>query len=80
MARRFAAPGHLVDMARSGHHTDRVMEQTIRFTEVDGCRLAYATVGEGPPLVFAGRWVTHLEEEWEIPEARRFFEDHGGRL
>ena len=75
MARRFAAPGHLVDMARSGHHTDRVMEQTIRFTEVDGCRLAYATVGEGPPLVFAGRWVTHLEEEWELPEARRFFEE-----
>ena len=51
------------------------MEQTIRFTEVDGARLAYATVGEGPPLVFGGRWVTHLEEEWELTEARLFFEE-----
>jgi pimeloyl-ACP methyl ester carboxylesterase/DNA-binding CsgD family transcriptional regulator len=50
------------------------MEQEIRFCEVDGRRLAYATVGEGPLLVFSARWVTHLEEEWELPEVRRFFE------
>ena len=51
------------------------MEQEIRFCEVDGSRLAYATVGEGPPLVFAGRWVTHLEDEWDEPAARSFFEE-----
>ena len=51
------------------------MEQTIRFTELDGRRIAYATVGEGPPLVFGGRFVTHLEEEWDDPRARSFFED-----
>ncbi len=51
------------------------MEQEIRFCEVDGRRLAYATVGEGPPLVFGGRWVTHLEEEWALPGARRFYEE-----
>jgi pimeloyl-ACP methyl ester carboxylesterase/DNA-binding CsgD family transcriptional regulator len=62
-------------MARSGHHHDRVMEQAIRFTELDGRRIAYATVGEGPPLVFGGRWVTHLEEEWDDPHARAFFEE-----
>lgn len=51
------------------------MEQAVQFTEVDGRRIAYATVGEGPPLVFGGRWVTHLELEWEDPRARSFFEE-----
>jgi pimeloyl-ACP methyl ester carboxylesterase/DNA-binding CsgD family transcriptional regulator len=51
------------------------VEQDIRFCELDGRRIAYATVGEGPSLVFGGRWVTHLEEEWESPEARGFFEE-----
>ena len=50
------------------------MEQDIRFCEVEGRRLAYATLGDGPLLVFSARWVTHLEDEWELPEARRFFE------
>ena len=48
------------------------MEQEIRFCEVDGRRLAYATIGEGPLLVFGGRWVSHLEEEWlELPGCAR---------
>ena len=51
------------------------MEQDIRFCALDGRRVAYATVGEGPTLVFGGRWVTHLEEEWQDAHARRFFED-----
>jgi pimeloyl-ACP methyl ester carboxylesterase/DNA-binding CsgD family transcriptional regulator len=50
------------------------MEQDIRFCELDGRRIAYATVGEGPLLLFAARWVSHLEEEWEDPQARAFFE------
>ena len=51
------------------------MEQAIQFAELDGRRIAYATVGDGPPLVFGGRWVTHLEEEWDDPRARGLFED-----
>ena len=51
------------------------MEQDIRFCELDGRRIAYATVGEGPLILFAGRWVTHLEEEWDDPGARSFFEE-----
>ena len=51
------------------------MEQDIRFCELDGRRIAYATVGEGPLLLFGGRWVSHLEEEWAEPRARSFFED-----
>ena len=50
------------------------MEQEIRFCEIDGRRLAYGTVGEGPLLVFSARWITHLEDEWELPEVRRFYE------
>jgi pimeloyl-ACP methyl ester carboxylesterase len=51
------------------------MEQDIRFCELDGKRIAYATVGEGPLLLFGGRWVTHLEEEWDDPRTRAFFEE-----
>ena len=42
------------------------MEQDIRFcTTSDGVRLAYATVGEGPPVVRVLGWFTHLEMEWQ---------------
>lgn len=51
------------------------MEQDIRFCELDDRRLAYATVGEGPLLVFGGRWLTHLEHEWQDMHARAFFEE-----
>jgi pimeloyl-ACP methyl ester carboxylesterase len=51
------------------------MEQEIRFCELDGRRIAFATVGEGPLLLFSARWVSHLEEEWEDPDARSFFEE-----
>jgi pimeloyl-ACP methyl ester carboxylesterase len=52
------------------------MEQDIRFCRVDGRRVAYATVGEGPLLVFGGgRWVSHLEEDWDDPRYRAFVEE-----
>ena len=51
------------------------MDQDIRFCELDGQRIAYATVGEGPVLLFGGRWVSHLEEEWAHPRARSFYEE-----
>jgi pimeloyl-ACP methyl ester carboxylesterase/DNA-binding CsgD family transcriptional regulator len=51
------------------------MEQDLRFCELDGKRIAYASVGEGPLLLFGGRWVTHLEEEWDDPRTRAFFEE-----
>jgi class 3 adenylate cyclase len=47
------------------------MEQQIRFcTASDGVRIAYATVGEGPPLVWVSGWVSHLELFWEHPPYR----------
>lgn len=43
------------------------MEQEIRFcTTSDGVRIAYATVGEGPSVVRAFGWFTHLEFEWGV--------------
>lgn len=40
----------------------------IRFTKArDGTQLAYALYGEGPPLVWAAHWLTHLELDWESP-------------
>ena len=44
------------------------MEQEIRFcTTSDGVRIAYATGGQGPPLVRVLGWFTHLEFESENP-------------
>jgi pimeloyl-ACP methyl ester carboxylesterase/DNA-binding CsgD family transcriptional regulator len=49
------------------------MEQDIRFIDFEGQRLAYATYGEGPPMVIGPRWVSHLEEEWSDPNQRAFY-------
>ena len=48
------------------------MDQQIRFCEVDGHRVAYATFGDGPPLVLPAYWGSHLELEWTFPEYRAF--------
>jgi pimeloyl-ACP methyl ester carboxylesterase/DNA-binding CsgD family transcriptional regulator len=40
--------------------------QRVRFcTAPDGTRLAYETIGSGPPLVRAAYWLTHLELDWQ---------------
>jgi pimeloyl-ACP methyl ester carboxylesterase/DNA-binding CsgD family transcriptional regulator len=42
--------------------------QQIRFcTAPDGVRIAYAVTGEGPPLVKAANWLSHLEFDWTSP-------------
>ena len=49
------------------------MEQQIRFcTTSDGVRIAYATVGEGPPLLWAysGAQVTLYSRSGVMPEPR----------
>jgi len=51
------------------------MEQQIRFcTSSDGTRIAYATVGQGSPVVRIRPWFTHLEFEWENPMWRSSIE------
>jgi class 3 adenylate cyclase/pimeloyl-ACP methyl ester carboxylesterase len=39
----------------------------------DGVRLAYATVGSGPPLVKTANWMNHVEYDWESPLMRHFY-------
>src|SRR3972149_10670560 len=52
------------------------MEQQIRFCKTsDGVRIAYATVGEGQPLVKAANWLSHLEFDWRSPVWRHWLEE-----
>ncbi|MFF7980141.1 alpha/beta fold hydrolase [Streptomyces sp. NPDC007901] len=42
--------------------------QTIRFCRAgDGTRIAYASIGSGPPLLKAANWMSHLDLEWTTP-------------
>jgi pimeloyl-ACP methyl ester carboxylesterase/DNA-binding winged helix-turn-helix (wHTH) protein len=72
---RFAAP---VDAALplSGASVASIAKerQEIRYcTTSDGVRLAYATTGNGPPLVKASNWLTHLDFEWGSPIWRHWY-------
>jgi pimeloyl-ACP methyl ester carboxylesterase/DNA-binding CsgD family transcriptional regulator len=52
------------------------MRPQVRFcTASDGVRLAYAISGNGPPLVRAPHWFTHLEHDWTNPAIRPWVED-----
>lgn len=57
-------------------HHDR-----IRFcTSPDGTRIAYALTGQGPPLVKAANWLTHIEFDWDSIVWRHWFAElSGGR-
>ncbi len=56
------------------------MEQQIRFcASADGTRIAYADLGEGPPLVAVFSWATNLEMDWERPESRAWLERVAGQ-
>lgn len=51
------------------------LKQKIRLcTAHDGVRLAYATSGNGPPLVKVGNWLTHLEFDLHSPVWGYFLE------
>jgi class 3 adenylate cyclase/pimeloyl-ACP methyl ester carboxylesterase len=57
------------------------LKQEIRYCRApDGVRLAYATVGFGPPMLKSAHWLGHLEYDWEFPIYRRLLlglaEDH----
>jgi pimeloyl-ACP methyl ester carboxylesterase len=51
------------------------MEQEIRFCKAaDGARIAYSTMGQGPPLVVVPGWISHLQLGWEHPAAQPYLE------
>ena len=49
------------------------MEQRIASVRLaDGTSVAYARVGTGPPMLFLGGWLSHLELSWNLPAERAF--------
>lgn len=51
----------------------QITAQKVRFCEAeDGVRIAYAAIGDGPPLVKPANWMTHLEYDWESPVWRHW--------
>ena len=57
------------------------VEQRIKFcTAPDGVTIAYAVVGDGPPLLKSPNWMNHLEYDWQSPVwrhlLRAFAADH----
>ena len=49
------------------------MKQRIKkVTSNDGTQLAYAKIGDGPPLVKTATYITHLKHDWENPTWRPF--------
>ncbi len=62
------APGAREAATNPPAAASRSARQEIRFcTAKDGVRIAYATVGAGPPLVKAANWLSHLEYDWQSP-------------
>jgi pimeloyl-ACP methyl ester carboxylesterase/DNA-binding SARP family transcriptional activator len=52
------------------------LEQQIRFCRTrDDVTLAYAGSGDGPPLVKAANWLTHLDYDWHSPVWRHWMVD-----
>jgi pimeloyl-ACP methyl ester carboxylesterase/DNA-binding CsgD family transcriptional regulator len=56
------------------------LRQHVRYLKAsDGTRLAWAESGDGPLVVKAANWLTHLEYEWESPVWKhwlQFFSAH----
>jgi pimeloyl-ACP methyl ester carboxylesterase/DNA-binding CsgD family transcriptional regulator len=50
----------------------RSVEQRVRFTSVNGRRVAWATAGSGPAVVVGGWWCSHLELDWRNAQFQRF--------
>ena len=72
---RFVAPVEEVpgDAERPHLAVPPDLRQDIHFcTASDGTRIAYATVGTGPPLVRAAHWITHLDYDWQSPVWRHW--------
>jgi class 3 adenylate cyclase/pimeloyl-ACP methyl ester carboxylesterase len=52
------------------------LTQEIRFcTARDGVQLAYSMIGQGPPLMKTGNWMTHLEFDLESPIWRHLYRE-----
>jgi pimeloyl-ACP methyl ester carboxylesterase/DNA-binding winged helix-turn-helix (wHTH) protein len=58
--------------------TSSTSVQKVRYCHApDGTRIAFAVSGNGPPLVRAGHWLTHLEHDWRSPIWRPLLNELG---
>ena len=47
---------------------EAALHQRVQFaTARDGAQIAWATVGQGPPVLKAPNWLNHIEYEWRNP-------------
>ncbi|WP_417622123.1 alpha/beta fold hydrolase [Parasphingorhabdus sp.] len=54
--------------SRSAQSDKMLEKQTIQFCRSeDDVTIAFAEVGQGPPLVKAANWLSHLELDWNTP-------------
>jgi class 3 adenylate cyclase/pimeloyl-ACP methyl ester carboxylesterase len=54
------------------------MAPVTQYTDSDGASIAYQVIGEGPlDLLFLPGWISQVEQIWELPALRRFFERLG---
>ncbi len=48
--------------------SEAASHQRVRFAKApDGVQIAWASIGEGPPVLKAPNWLNHLEYEWRSP-------------
>jgi DNA-binding SARP family transcriptional activator/alpha-beta hydrolase superfamily lysophospholipase len=74
-SRTLSSPGPTAGASSSEapSSSEQQFSQAIRFCHTpDGVRLAYATVGQGPVLVKAANWLSHLEFDWTSPVWRHW--------
>jgi len=51
-----------------------IIDRQIRFcTTVDGVRIAYSSVGQGPAIIIVPGWISHLQLSVELPAFRAFW-------
>ena len=65
------------DTPTEPHKAEQVaLQQRVRFaTAPDGTQIAWASVGEGTPVLKAPNWLNHLEYEWRSPVYGPLFSD-----
>ncbi|MGH9217097.1 MAG: alpha/beta fold hydrolase, partial [Acidimicrobiales bacterium] len=72
----FVSPASAPPAASRPTESRVAVTQEIRFCRsADGVQVAYASSGEGPPLVKAANWLSHLDYDWESPIWRHWLQE-----
>ena len=61
------APRPRFPAARGDRGASAADQRSHECTGADGVRLAYATLGQGAPIVKAANWLSHLDHDWHVP-------------